>query len=64
MDLDLDPELTPHMVLGRTGGRDGVDPKLRSKSNNPNMDLDPELIPSTSPKLTHRWDWNQRQSGP
>ena len=59
MDLELDPDsdLTPthdlRWNIDGPGDRDGVDPKLRSKSYNTNMDLvldlDPELNP---PKLT------------
>ena len=52
MDLELDPKLTPLKYdlgweIDRTGARYGVDPKLRLKSYNQNMDLeldpDPEL---------------------
>ena len=51
MQLNPDPELTPlhdpRQDIDGTGARDGVDPKLRSKGCNPNMDLelDPELTP-------------------
>ena len=52
LKLDLDPELTPlhdlRWDIDGTGARDGVDPKLRLKSYNPNMD--PELDPD--PELT------------
>ena len=51
-ELDPDPEFTPHDLscdLDGTGARDGVEPKLRSKSNNQNIDLeldqDLELTP-------------------
>ena len=49
MELDLDPEFTPQHDLrwdmDGTGAGDGVDPKLRLKSYNPNMDpeQDPDL---------------------
>ena len=51
MDMELDLELTPYNELrwdiDGTGtiDRDRVGPKLRSKSHNPNMDLDPGLTP-------------------
>ena len=53
MDLELDLNLTPPYKLkwdiDWTRAGDGVDPKLSSKSYNPNMDLeldpDPELTP-------------------
>ena len=61
MDLELDPdlELTPHHELRRdidgTGARDRVDPKLRSKSYNPNMDLQLDPDPGLTPHEL-RWD--------
>ena len=44
----------PHELqwdIDGTGARDGADPKLRSKSYNPNMDLelDPEFTPQNGP---------------
>ena len=50
MDLELDLEFIPHELrwdIDGTGAGDGVDPKLRLKSCNPNMDpdLDMELTP-------------------
>ena len=52
MDLDLDPALTPQDLrqdIEGTGAGGRVNPKLKSKGYNPNMDValdqDPELTP-------------------
>ena len=68
MDLELDLELTlPHDLrweIDGTEARDGVDPKLRSKSYDPNMDLeldpDPELHPPNWPHFGTHGDKNLR----
>ena len=36
-----------------TGTRDGVDPKLRSKGYNPNMDLELDLDPELTPLMIY-----------
>ena len=59
MDLELDPDLEvipPHDLrwdIDGTGASDGAEPKLRSKSYNPNVDLELDLE-LTSHEL--RWD--------
>ena len=60
MDMELDLKVTPPNKLrwdiDGTGAGDEMNHKLRSKSYNPNMDLeldpDPELTPQ---KLTSLW---------
>ena len=56
MELDPDPRGDPlHNDLGwgieGTGTRDRVDPKLRSKGYNPNMDLKLDLDPELTPHM-------------
>ena len=69
MDLELDPELTPSEIrwnIDGTGAIGEVDPKLRSKGYNPNMDLelDPDQeLTSNWDKVGHSLDHSQSKSG-
>ena len=59
MALELDPDSRvnpPHdlrLDIDGTGARDRVDPKLRSKCYNPNMDLELDPEPELTPHMIY-----------